>query len=229
MGDAFEIIAFVLKDSPRTHADRLEWEASWEREITRTVGEQDAAGSELVDALLTLPYLNNDFGAMSYQFQVRNLLHLQQRHIEDVGRMRKAPFCFYVAWTRALPSFREECILKSICEIMEHSTAIRLIRLFCPDSTLTHLSSHNGKTFLDMLDVIVLSGRSLPLSDLIYFPNALIEALCEKREASPGMIQRIKVFRADCISRILWKTVRVFVSRSLPTSADRTDELRSTE
>ena len=180
--------------------------------MTGAVRGQDAAKSELMNSLLTLPYLDGDSGAMAYEFQVRNVLYLQQRHIEEVARIRKAPFDFYIAWMRALPSFREECILKGICEMMESSPAIRLMRLFCPDSTLAHLSSRNGKTFLDMLDVIALSEKSLPLSDPIYFPNALIEALCETHKTSPGMIQRIKVFRADCISRILWKTVRAFVS-----------------
>ncbi|GJE88166.1 zinc finger MYND domain-containing protein [Phanerochaete sordida] len=208
MDHVTKTMTFVPAEPPKTHDDRVEYEAKWEHEIEQAFGD-DEDETELIELTLTNPYFSSG-AAMSYEAEVRHLIQFQQVCLQCFAEDSPQIGLFRSAWPRIAADVRAAHILRGICDALTDDRAMRFTRLFCPETTLAHLSANGGAAFVSLADTLVRSGKTMPLKEPIYFPNPVVDALFERHAATPVMRQKLRVCRADYLSRIIWKTLRAF-------------------
>ena len=197
----------MLLPPPSAHSARLLWEARWEHELRQSYS--GASATEILNVIFGLARQGNDTTVMSQEFMARELLIAQAHYAKELPL---ALCCFTMPWMSMSSQKREELVLDAICGVIDSDISVGLLRMYCPDSTLRHLCSQNGTVFLGMVQRFLDFDAATSHTKFVYFPNEHVDRVCGEMRLSEKALERIRVFRATFIGRVLWKTLRLFVS-----------------
>ena len=206
-----DVFQHIVASPPTTHAARVSWEEKWEHKLSEAYSDPEGCKSELIQALFSSTLLNSETGAITHEFQVRNLLIFQASVARQLPQILAPPYDFKKSW-RAMPqSARVELVMEGICRAMTNPT-YALMRMCCPDSTVSRLTSRDGEVFLETAERFLPSEDTSPGTQPILFPNDAVDRVLTITNASAGMRERVKIWRSDVLGMILWRTICAFVS-----------------
>lgn len=207
------------KDRPSMSTDPLAWERSWERDFKRVFSSRAYTHGSFSD--MCPPEMVHMFASdFSLVLVAQNKQHLCGLQSSFTKRVAKACALedFENGWREMPRVLRDDVILQAICRVMEPlNTDIE--RIWCPDSTVSHLSSNNGETFLTMMKQLLVKGDAVPHKEMEprYIPHPIIDRLCaltETEQSKPGYRSYstyTKVTRARILTRIMLEAVHIFV------------------
>lgn len=204
-----------MKESP------LAWEASWECDFKRVYSSRAWSRGSLSDicASKNMVLLFASDSAILHVTRNRPLvIALQSRLTQRVSKAC-AQERFEERW-RSMPSAkRNSTILQGICRVMSVPDA-DVDRPWCPDSTLRHLCSNNGETFLSMMKQLlspVESALNQNNGEPSCVPHPIVDrllALTEAEKSMPGFCTfaaHMKIARARLLTEIIFATICAFV------------------
>ena len=111
-----EFLGYRLGKPPSSHADRLVWQANWERELRQNY--DGGPPTSFLTFILSMQVLDAEIGIMMHEHMVRNGLIFQELFAKEAGPLFVAGHPFQTKW-RALPSStKERLILEGICRSM---------------------------------------------------------------------------------------------------------------
>ncbi|KAF7794721.1 hypothetical protein EIP86_005859 [Pleurotus ostreatoroseus] len=161
----------------------------------------------------------SDATALSLHEYPRHICDLQQDLAKEAAR-RFAENDFENAWLSQSQDKRREVVMEGIYRTM-CIPAMETRRKFCPDSTLSHLTSKQGRTYIDMLRTVLPSNIGANSTEPLHFPHPIVDrvlSLTAENERKPGAIAMYRMsclFRTYCLTAIIWNILLAFVS-SLP-------------
>ncbi|KAF7794717.1 hypothetical protein EIP86_005855 [Pleurotus ostreatoroseus] len=201
------------------HASRLAWEASWKEDFDRSyvtggLAHSFAPSIAAITPAALVAHMDNDGSIIQMQREQRSICRLQ----EDLVREAAARFAgddLENKWLSTPDARRREIILEGIYKTM-CLPDMENRRKWCPESTLHHLASNNGKTYIDLLKAYLPADLSVSINDPIQIPHSVMDRLLSLKPSEmnqPGMktiIQLYKLSRAYCLSLVVWNILLAF-------------------
>lgn len=203
---------FSRTDRPDLHTSRFAWESSWQQDL-------DKAYRRSALALLPLTLAGIiPAGEVAKSTSDGHLLSLQreqlaicalQKDLMTIALMLLAEEDFENRWLGLTGEQRREFVMEGIYRTMRIPD-MEDRRQWCPDSTLAHLTSDNGKTYLNMLKGLLPEDLHTPLTEPTQIPHPVIDrffSLSASDLNKPGMKTMIRMHRQSriyCLSAILW-------------------------
>ena len=94
-------------------------------------------------------------------------------------------------------------------------------RKWCPDSTLNHLASENGETYLRTLKALLPADINAPITEPRQIPHPVVDrvlSLDPVYDKQPGIKLVVRMYRLSrtyCLTTIIWNTFLAFVSTQM--------------
>lgn len=211
-------------ERPARTTDPVGWEKSWERDFARVYASRAFTHGALSD--ICAPALANVFAAdcnLLLFAQGAEQLRAVQRSVAQRVTEACAMRGFEGRWRAAPAAQRSGLLLQAVLRVMETRYA-DTERVWCPDSTVAHLSSGGGEAFLAMMKLLLVMGDGNATlhedAGPYHVPHPVLDRLCalnEADQAKPGyraLVVYIKQARARLLAEIVLETIRAFVSPS---------------
>ena len=210
------------EDRPDKDKDPLAWERSWERDFARVHSHWKWTRGRLSDHFPQEAAIMccGDSSTLALGHQTRHLVGLQGRFAKEAAEAF-AIRNFESRWRETSQDSRRHFILQGICNSF-HNLDTDIDRPWCPDSTLTSLSSRNGEAVLDMMKLLIPQDLLSPLADRdpIFLPHPIIDRICtltEEEERQPGfraLAYNAKLSRGRLLTEIVYNILLAFVRLS---------------
>lgn len=119
-------------------------------------------------------------------------------------------------WLAASDEHRRNITLEGICRAMADDD-LHLARMWCPDSTLDHLTSEHGETYLRLLHLLLPHSLDVTLSAPNRIPHLVVDrslSISPVLATKPGcraMAARVEIARIHCLTRIVREIFFAFV------------------
>lgn len=208
---------------PNKDTNPLAWERSWERDFARIHSHWKWARGHLSDLIPkdAVVMCCGDSSTLALGHHTRHLVSLQSS-FATAAAQAFAMCNFESRWRETSQDSRRHFILQGICNALSTPDA-DVDRPWCPDSTLTHLSSRNGEALIDMMKSLIPTDLLLPLAerDPIFLPHPLIDRICdltEDEKKQPGyqaLAYNAKISRNRLLTEIVHNILLAFVSTIL--------------
>lgn len=216
-----DINIIPLQPRPNKDEDRVAWNASWERDVSKMYSRWSGYnGPSLVaqtcDHLSPLHYLVTDAEHMELESQVKSLCDLQQ-DIAQFAIIRLAEEDFEGQWKAMDDARRGEHVLEGIYRA---STAADMEqdRQWTPELNVERLSSAKGKRYLDVLKQLLPDDADRPITEPTLIPNPILDKVFEfelaELEKMPSLRMTWKIFflrRTFFLSLAVWNILLSFV------------------
>jgi hypothetical protein len=216
---------------PSMETHRLEWEVSWERDFKRNYEPIDRLPesgclSLILPPQFVLPLMSSDSHIMRIDHETKVLMQLQ-RILSNAAIQTLADF--EARWRALSDQARRERILDGICCFMRSGMEVETEtdRRMCPESSLEHLASAGGETFLTVLRSLLIPPEAIATNE---FTPAIpshpaidrVLTLSESERETLGyrrFAHKFRIDRAVLLTEIIRNTYMLFVSLFLSFTA----------
>lgn len=212
-------IRFIAeKKRPSMRNNRAAWEKSWENDFKRSYSSYHLGPALIAETFESdgLALYTSDSVIGGIHVHIESLLQLQRL----TGKRANRAFIldnFELKWLALAPRKRREIVFEGL--VCSMSSEADTERIWCPDSTVTHLTSRNGQTYLDMMRAIIPAdlGPLKPNEEPKTVPNAMIDplfTLSEVQQKQPGLRAAVlyaKISRARFLTEVLVSILQIFV------------------
>lgn len=207
------------ENMPNMKTNPLAWERAWEKDFKRIYSSHVYSYGNLSDISpenLALVF-SADTNVLLVSCQRQHLSVLQEAFAHRITKAC-ATQDFEERWRALSSEVRRKLALDGICYAMSVPDS-DMDRVWCPDSTVTNLTSRNGETFLSMMLQFLPSGSSAGnwKAEPIFAPHPIIDRLCSLTDAEklkPGYrtyALSIQAGRARILTEIIYNIVLLFV------------------
>ena len=122
-------------------------------------------------------------------------------------------------WKTQPEAERRKIILKGICRALRRP-GLHRDRMFCPESTLSHLAAGNGENYLKLLHFLLPDDTHQPLTEPKFIPHPDVdrylsaETGCSDRDKPvyDSYVRFVRIGRNFCLTNIIRETFLEFVS-----------------
>ena len=201
--------------------DSEKWEASWASDLDSFwkdgVGDWTKPGANFSQAFGFKDVLmwTREENLGYIQSMSRCVCALQDCFGHDVAS-RSMLYDFDTEWMTASDADRRKVALEGICRAMADDDLL-IARRWCPDSTLNHLISEHGETYLQLMRLVLPQD----LANLPVTPNRIPHPAVDRHMSmSPtlasipgyrGMATMLELGRIQCMTRIIREIFLAFV------------------
>lgn len=206
------------------HTSRAAWEKSWADDMDKNY-RTGALARVRSFAEVVPPEAAAMLGSSSALFTMQqevNLICGMQLDLAKEAAVRFAEDDFEKKWRALSNDKRREVIMEGIYRTM-CIPDMEDRRKWCPDSTLNHMASGNGETYLHMRKSLLPGDINTPITEPKQISHTVMDrlfTLSAADERKPGMKTVVRMYnlsRTYCLTTIIWNTFLAFVSRLKPT------------
>lgn len=200
---------------PDKHTSLVAWEESWDSDLAR-----------VFQALSRLKSISDMFPPGSVRplgdetvvqsdLQHKLICELQQ-DLAKAAALRFSEDHFEQEWMNAPSERRREIVLRGIYRSM-CIPDMEERRKWCPDSTMRHLTSDGGRTYIRMLKSLLPSSLAAPIIEPMSVPHPLVDRLFTIPPSDmdrPGykfIYQMYSSNRSYCLTTTIWNILLAFV------------------
>lgn len=206
-------------DLPDKHTNRLAWEECWERDFKRNYSPETLSGVTLTDHYP--PSFIDGFEPITSGVILEDLrhciLHVRERIVQNFVTAAGQDN-FEEKWRELDPQRRKEIVLEGVYQTCTEPL-LEYFRVSCPDSTVEHLSSGDGETFIAMLKLFLPNNPDDDIRDAVHIPHAGFEQLwspSRTEQDDNGSLIRftitMKYGRSFFMTKVLLNIMAAFVS-----------------
>lgn len=210
---------FTSHNDVDKHTNRVAWEEGWERDLERNYSpdvlasrnpadlypSSFIAGWDSINSGMTLETIRRVIPTFREAI-VKNL-------VSATGQDN-----FEGRWRELNPDKRRDVVLEGVFQTCAEPF-MEYYRGLCPDSTVKHLSSNGGETYLAMLKLFLPNNPDDNIADAVHIPHAGFDRLWdpdrfERNDKEPivRLAITMKYSRALFMTKVLYNIFAAFVS-----------------
>ena len=204
---------------PDIHTSRAAWEKSWEDDMDKNFRKGGFARIRHLSEIMpteVIAHMGDSSVIYTMQQEVDVICRMQQDLAKEAA-MRFAEENFEQKWRALSNEERRKFIMEGIYRTM-CIPDMEERRKWCPDSTLTHLASENGETYLRTLKALLPADIRAPITEPKQLPHPVVDRVLslgpgdDKKPGIKVVVRMYRLSRTYCLTTIIWNTFLAFVS-----------------